>query len=142
MKMSDWLRQGIEPPFGTVEHWIVDQMGRLGAEEEHSYALTAQSDGRHGVRILVAADIGLYDAFWDRSETGPEQSLSGTLHVWQEVHGLQITGLTEIGSDLRRGDPRWSLSVEAPAIEIEKAVDEAALIDFWSACRKELGRAG
>jgi hypothetical protein len=141
MKMSDWLRAGNEPAFGTVEQWIVDQLGRAGAEEEASYALADEQGGRAGVRILVATDIGLYDAFWVRAKDPATRRLNGTLHLWRDVRGLQLAAETGAEPSLRRREPAWSLRAEVPPLAIDDAVDGDALLGFWSACRKSIEQA-
>lgn len=140
MKIEEWLAAGLEPPIGTVDQWISDQLGRAGAEEEASYAVAETRREGEGVRILVATDLGLYDAFWSRPPEPDEHSLTGAFHRWQEVQGLRLTARTERDASLRRREPDWSLTVEQPAIEIGEAVDQDALLAFWKACRTAMDR--
>lgn len=137
MKVTDWLRAGLDPAFGTVEHWITDQLGRLGAEEEAAYALTV---GARNVRILLATDAGLLDCLWDGPDEGAQRRLTSTMSLWGEVSGLRIVSRTTIDASLRRPDPVWSLTLREPSVDIHDAVDEGAVLEFWKACRSDIER--
>lgn len=140
MKLVEWLTAGLDPPFGTIEQWVADQLGRASAEEEASYAVVETRSEGEGVRVLVATDIGLYDAFWSRPPAG--QRVIGTFHRWREVQGLRLTARTELDPSLRRREPAWSLTLEQPAIEVSQAVDPDALLSFWKACATQMDRGG
>lgn len=144
MKRQEWLDAGLEPPFGTVDQWITDQLGLLGAEEEAAYALD-ETPPRRGaervVRIIVAADIGLVDFVWQRPEDPEERRLTGRLVPWRQV-GARVTGETRLSEALIHEPPHWSLTLEDPRLSIADPVDDDALLDLWKTCAKaarELG---
>ena len=56
MKVHDWHRNGLRPVFATVEQWISDQLGFVGAEDMACFATELRPEtARAGlaVRILV-----------------------------------------------------------------------------------------
>lgn len=135
--MDEWLDAGFEPPFGTVEDWIRDQLGRLDAEETAMYALSDRVDGREGIRILLASDIGLFDFFWYRPEVVEDRRLTGRHIPWAAVEGVTLVGETRLNqATLMHEEPAWRLSIAEPAVAIENPPNEAALLDFWRACRE------
>jgi hypothetical protein len=137
MRMNEWLDAGFDPPFGTVEEWITDQLGRLNAEEGAMYALNDRVEGREGIRILVATDIGLFDFFWYRPEAVGERRLTGRHIPWDAVEGLTLTGETRLNeATLMHQEPAWRLSLTKPAVGIENPPNEAVLLDFWKQCRE------
>jgi hypothetical protein len=135
MKMKEWLLAGYEPPIGTIDDWIIDLIGRVRAEEQAMYALRAKHDGRSGVRVLVATDLGLFDFFWDRPEAVKDRALTGTLTPWRDVHGVTLSCETRLNpSTLLRSEPIWRLSIEEPRVTIDDVPAEAVVLDFWRAC--------
>ncbi len=143
MKIREWLDAGFEPPFATIEEWIADHLGRLEAEERATYALESRLDGRDGVRILSASDIGLFDFFWYRPERVEQRSVTGRLVPWESVRGLTLVGETRLNeTTLMHGAPLWRLSLSEPEVVIEQPPSEAVLLDFWKACREALEKHG
>lgn len=144
MRREEWLDAGLEPPFGTVDQWMTDQLGMLGGEEEAAYALD-EAPPRPGaeqvVRILVAADVGLVDFRWHRTDGPAGRRVSGRLVPWRQV-GARITGETRLSEALIHEPPRWSLSLDDPPLSITDPVDQDALLDFWRACAKAAGELG
>jgi hypothetical protein len=139
MRMKDWLLAGFDPPFATVDEWIVDLIGRVGAEETAVYAMRSNEDRREGIRVLVATDIGLFDFFWHRPEPVRERALTGRHVAWRDVRGLRLESETRLNPEtLLRLEPAWRLTIEEPALTLEDPPSEPALLDFWSACRDGL----
>jgi hypothetical protein len=143
--MKEWLLAGYDPPFATVDEWISDLIGRLGAEEEAVYALRAREDGRPGIRIVLAGDIGLFDFFWYRPDDVSDRVLTCRLIPWRDVRGVALTSESRLNpSTLLRNEPVWRLVIEEPALTIESAPAEAVLLDFWKEVHKASieGKAG
>ncbi len=139
MKIREWLDAGFEPPFATVEEWIADHLGRLDAEERATYALATRLDGRQGVWIVTASDIGLFDFFWYRPDPVEQRSLTGRLVPWASVRGLALVGETRLNeATLMHEPPLWRLSLSEPELVLEQPPTEAVLLDFWKACREAL----
>jgi hypothetical protein len=135
MRMKDWLLAGFEPPFGTVDDWIADLIGRVGAEETAAFATRARQGQKDGIRVLVATDIGLFDFFWYRPEPVKERALTGRHVSWRDVRGLALTSETRLNEKtMLRLEPAWRLTIEEPAVTLEDAPSEPAILDFWSAC--------
>lgn len=138
MKRTEWLEAGLEPAFGTVQQWMTDQLGALGADEEACYALFVRERPLR-VRILVAADIGLVDFVWDRPEPPHERTVTSTHTAWRDVSPPTIQGETRLSRALIHLPPTWSLRLERPAVAIVDAVDQGALLAFWKACAVACG---
>jgi hypothetical protein len=137
--MKEWLLAGFEPPFATVDEWIVDLIGRLGAEETAAYAMRDRDGTREGIRVLVATDIGLFDFFWYRPEPIRERTLTGRHVAWGDVRGLRLESETRLKPEtLLRLEPAWRMTIEDPPLTLEDPPSEPALLDFWGACRDGL----
>jgi hypothetical protein len=138
VKRTEWLEAGLEPAFGTVQQWMTDQLGALGAEEEACYALLVREKPLQ-VRVLVATDVGLVDFVWDRPEPVERRVLASTHTPWQVVSAPILTGETRLSPAMIHQPPTWSLRLERPAVEIVDAVDQDALLAFWKACAAACG---
>jgi hypothetical protein len=137
--MKEWLLAGFDPPFATVDEWISDLIGRVGAEEQAVYALRDRDSSREGTRVLVATDLGLFDFFWYRPDAVADRSLTARHVPWTDVRGLALYSDTRLNaSTLLRLEPTWRLSIEEPAVSIEEAPEEHVLLDFWRACHDGL----
>jgi hypothetical protein len=149
MKRSEWLDAGLMPAFGTVNQWITDQLGTLGAEEESCYAIRDVSGRAEGaaedgppVRILVACDIGLADLRWVRPGGADTNRLTSVLIPWREVSPPRIEGETRPSGALIHQPPTWTLTLVQPQVRIEDPEDPSALLAFWRACAKACGALG
>jgi len=145
MNIHDWHRRGLKPAFATVEQWIIDQLGYLGAEDEGCFAmeLRSEKDARGlAVRVLVASDKGLFDILWERPDKVAERRLSAVHYRWADVRSMELSGETRINPEtLKHGAPRWSPHMDDPPVDIERAEESAALLEFWSDCSNEMDKA-
>jgi len=143
MNIHDWHREGLQPAFATVEQWINDQLGYLGAEDEAVYAVSLRDEGDRGglaVRILIATDVGLFDYLWERPEDVTKRHLTGRHYRWADVRGFHMVASTRLGAEtLMRTEPLWHLEIADPAVDIDMEEGEAGL-DFWKECIKELDK--
>jgi hypothetical protein len=136
MRMKDWLLAGHEPAFATVDDWITDLIGRAGGEETAAYAMHGRDDGRDGVRILIATDIGLFDFFWYRPDAVADRVLTGRHVEWRDVRGMRLESETRLNPEtMLRREPAWQLTIDEPSLTIADPPSEEVLLDFWSACR-------
>jgi hypothetical protein len=144
MNIHDWHRNGLEPPFATVEQWINDQLGYLGAEDEAIYAVTVRDEtdrGRLAVRVLIATDRGLFDVLWERPDDVAKRHLTSRHYRWPDVQGFHISGTTRLDAEsMMRTEPQWHLEIADPAVDIEMEEGEAGL-EFWSTCVREMEKA-
>ena len=144
MNIHDWHRRGLRPAFATVEQWVIDQLGYLGAEDEACFAIQLRADDDAkglAVRILVASDKGLFDITWERPEKVADRRLETIHYRWDEVRGLRLSGDTRINPEtLKHEAPRWSLRIEQPDIFIDQADESAALLEFWTECSTEMDK--
>lgn len=137
MRIEEWHEAGLEPAFGSVEGWIADQLGRLGAEELAVYAVKE----RGGARILVATDLGLFDYRWRTSADPAKRAVEGRLHAWWEVEGLVLEAETRLDPNTLSGrEPAWSLRLTRPELAVDASPSEEALLGFWRACHDRLRR--
>ena len=145
MNIHDWHRRGLKPAFATVEQWIIDQLGYLGAEDEACFAIELRPDDDPkglAVRILIASDKGLFDVIWERPEAVAERRLTSSHYRWDDVRGLRISGETRINPEtLKHEKPRWSVRFEQPAFAIDSAEEGDALLELWAECSREMDRA-
>lgn len=144
MNIHDWHRNGLVPPFATVEQWLIDQLGLYEAEDEACYALAVR-DADHpaglAVRILICADVGLFDVLWERPEKVTERRLVTVHHRWPDVRGLHLSSETRLDPEtLMHGAPRWRLEAAEPEFVITEPTDDEALLEFWQACTRELDK--
>jgi hypothetical protein len=136
MRLSDWLHEGRQPRFGTIEQWIVEHLGHLGAEEEASYAIEDRMGRQTVVRILVAADRGLFDFRWHRPARRDARRLVGAHYLWREVRGVRLSGETRLHASLGHTGPVWALTIDEPAFSTSGG--DSALREFWAACRSNM----
>lgn len=141
MNVHDWHRQGLRPPFATVEQWIDDQLGYIGAEDEAVYAISIREEDDPGgvaVRILVCTDKGLVDMLWERPEDVSKRHLTSRHYRWAEVRGFHLVSRTELYPEtLQRQEPQWRLEIDEPAVAID-ADESDALLEFWKKSTKHL----
>jgi hypothetical protein len=141
MNIHEWHAQGLRPPFATVEQWIDEQLGYLGAEDEAVYAIALRGQRERGglaVRILVASDRGLFDITWERPDEVTGRHVTSRQYLWSDVRGAHIWGTTKLNPEtLMRTEPAWRLEIAEPAVDIQCEESQAAL-EFWSACVKNL----
>jgi len=142
VKRSDWHEAAFEPLFGTIEDWINDHLGAMGADEEAVYAVeeTRSRDGGRGVHIVMATDVGLFDFWWLRPETAEERSLTGTLVPYRLMRGFSISGETRLAPTLMHQPPVWHLRAEVPAIDIAAPEHEAAFLELCTVIVKALAK--
>ena len=142
MDVHDWHRRGLQPAFATVEKWIQDQLGYVGAEDEACFAIELRPEGaRDGlaVRILIASDKGLFDMLWERPEDVTKRHLSSRHYRWAEVRGLRLLTDTRIDPQtLMHLEPEWGLEITDPEFKVERAEQGSALLEFWKAADEEL----
>jgi len=144
MNIHDWHREGLQPAFATVEQWISDQLGYLGAEDEAVYAVALRDEADRGglaIRVLIATDKGLFDVLWERPDDVSRRHLTSRHYRWSDVRGVHIVGSTKLDAEtLMRTEPYWRLEIADPAVEIDLEESEAGL-EFWKECVKELDKA-
>jgi hypothetical protein len=142
MKMEEWLRAGYDPPFGTVDEWITDQLGRAGAEELAAYALWVREGSARVVRIIVASDEGLFDFHWHRPAKVEDRRLHGRHYAWWEVRGLVLEGENRVDPEtLTHGEPHWAIRAEWPELVIENGPSDEAALDLWRVCHDQIRKA-
>src|SRR3954451_10762999 len=145
MNIHDWHRRGLTPAFATVEQWIQDQLGYVGAEDEACFAVRVRPEEASGglaIRILIASDKGLFDMLWERPEDVTKRHLSSRHYRWADVRDLRL--LTETRIDLHtlmHLEPEWGLEISEPQFRIDDAEQGTALLEFWKAADKELKKA-
>ncbi len=144
MNVHDWHRQGLTPPFATVEQWIHDHLGYLQAEDVAIYATSIREDGDRlgpAVRILIASDKGLFDMLWERPERVAGRHLTSRHYRWADVRGVHLTGVTRLDAEtLMRGEPQWRLEMAEPEVAFD-ATDSTAVLEFWTTCMSEMKKA-
>jgi hypothetical protein len=144
MNIHDWHRRGLKPAFATVEQWIIDQLGYVGAEDEACFAIELRADDDPkglAVRILVASDKGLFDIRWERPKNVADRRLVSLHYRWDEVRGLRLSGETRLNpKSLKHEAPLWSLHIEQPEVVIERADESAALLELWTECTTEMDK--
>ncbi len=145
MNVHDWHRTGLTPAFATIEQWIYDQLGYVGAEDEACYAVSVRAEeDRRGlaVRILIASDKGLFDLLWERPENVANRRLASQHYRWADVRGVHLSAETTLDpATLMHSEPAWRLEIAEPELVVNDAVDAAALLDFWKICVQEIGKA-
>ena len=142
MNIHEWHRNGLQPAFATVEQWITDQLGYMGAGDEACYAVQLRGEEDKAglaVRILVATDRGLLDMLWERPEAAADRHLTSRHYRWADVRGLHLEARTGLNPEtLVHRAPEWGLSVDDPEFAVEPAEEGQALLEFWEACEKQL----
>lgn len=142
MNVHEWHRTGLQPPFATVEQWINDQLGYVGAEDEAVFAVELRSDSaREGlaVRILIATDKGLFDAVWERPDDVGSRRLVARQWRWQDVRDVHLIAETRLDPvTLTHTEPTWRLEVAEPAIALDGGDNGEALLEFWKQCTTEM----
>jgi hypothetical protein len=141
VNIHDWHRQGLRPPFATVEQWINDQLGYLDAEDEAVYAISIREDDDPAgvaVRILVCTDKGLVDMLWERPDDVSKRHLTARHYRWAEVRGFHLVARTHLDPDtLIRHEPEWRLEIDEPQVAID-GEESGALLEFWKKASKHL----
>ena len=144
MNIHDWHREGLQPAFATVEQWISDQLGYLGAEDEAVYAVALRNEADRGglaIRVLIATDKGLFDVLWERPDDVSRRHLTSRHYRWSDVRGVHVVGSTKLDPEtLMRTEPHWRLEIADPVADIDIEESEAGL-EFWKECVKELDKA-
>ena len=145
MNVHEWHRQGLEPAFATVEQWINDQLGFVGAEDDACFATEIRPETARGglaIRILVATDKGLFDMLWERPSDPAARNLYSRLYRWPEVTGARLLATTRIDPQtLIHGEPEWGIEMTEPEVALPRVEEGLALLDFWKACDKQLKKA-
>jgi hypothetical protein len=145
MNVHEWHRNGLQPSFATIEQWIDEQLGYLGAEDEAIYAVGIRDEADKAglaVRVLVCADKGFFDMLWERPDDVAARHLTSRHYLWSDVRGFHLTAVTNLDREtLMHGQPSWRLQIEQPAVDLVCEEGDAAL-EFWKACMKHLDRAG
>ena len=143
MKIHEWHRAGLQPAFATIEQWLNDQLGYMGAEDEAVYAveLRADNDPRGlAVRILVATDKGLLDMLWERPDEVADRHLTSRHYRWTEVRDFHLIAETRLEPEtLMRREPVWRLEIGDPDVAID-GTESQAMLDFWAAATKHLDK--
>lgn len=140
--MREWHAAGLEPPFATIDEWIIDQLGRLEAEELACYAIGVGGQRAQVVRILVATDIGLFDVTWTNSRQPGRRWVAARHLPWWDVSGLQLGAETRLDPEtLTRREPTWSLTLREPQVELPETPAEQALVGFWRVCYEQIAKA-
>jgi hypothetical protein len=142
VNVHDWHRRGLRPAFATVEQWIQDQLGYVGAEDEACFAIELRPEGARGglaVRVLIASDKGLFDMLWERPDDVAQRHLSSRHYRWADVRGMRLLTQTRIDAQtLMHLEPEWGLEISDPQFSVERAEEGLALLEFWKAADKEL----
>lgn len=145
MNVHEWHRQGLEPAFATVEQWIQDQLGYVGAEDSSCFAFELRPDGARGglaIRVLVATDKGLFDMVWERPDDPAARHLTSRMYRWPDITGARLIATTRLdAATLIHGEPEWGLEMTQPEVSLERVAEGLALLEFWQACDKELKKA-
>jgi len=145
MNVHEWHRRGLEPAFATVEQWINDQLGYMGAEDEACFAVEIRPENARGglaVRILLATDQGLVDLLWERPDNVAQRHLSGRHYRWSDVRGVHLLTNTRLdAATLTHLEPEWGIEIADPEFRIERADEGMALLEFWKRADKELMKA-
>jgi hypothetical protein len=141
MKISDWDERRLEPLFGHQGTWLTNDLDRLNSPIAAAFALVDEPPtesyssippSRRSRRFLVASELGLMDARYTPG-SNDHGSLRSRLIPWPEVGGVALTGETTLDEALRH-TTRWRLTIQHPALEIDDAPDDDALIEFWREC--------
>lgn len=142
MNVHDWHLNGLEPAFATVEQWINDQLGYMGAEDEACFAMQVRGENDRGglaVRILVATDKGLMDMLWERPNDPAARNLTSRHYAWSEVRGLHLRAVTRLDpKTLVHGEPEWGLEIAEPPFALDRAEDGVPLLEFWTSCSQHI----
>ena len=132
MKIGEW--EGIGRSRALVAH----QLGELHAAEYAAH-VTMLENGRQ--RILVAADVGLFEFNWGPNTTEPDSVwyLRGGLTRWPLVKGLRLQTDAQFDPVDEKVQSIWRLVAEDPKLELSSNTEEEpkalpALLDFARAC--------
>lgn len=144
MNVHEWHRRGLEPSFATIELWIDDQLGYLGAEDEACFAVTLSDEKSakgFAVRILIATDKGLFDLTWERPEAVADRRLASRHYRWEDVRGTHLVSETRLNPEtLTHGQPHWRLEIDEPEVSIDDHTEGSAMLEFWKACSASLDK--
>ena len=141
MKIRDWTEAGLEPLFGHEGEWLIELLERLEAGEAAAYALRERRAGKAGRRFLVAADLGLLDAW--APDVGPgagprDEAVSAFLTAWRDVRGVRIDCDIAVDAALRH-EFRWRLRIESPSVDEGGPAAEDALLELATECVRRAG---
>jgi len=132
MKIGEW--EGIGRSRALVAH----QLGELHAAEYAAH-VTMLENGRQ--RILVAADVGLFEFTWGPNTTEPDSVwyLRGGLTRWPLVKGLRLQTDAQFDPVDEKVQSIWRLAAQEPKLELSSNAEEEpkalpALHDFARAC--------
>jgi len=132
MKSGEW--EGI----GRSRALVAYQLGELHADEYAAH-VTMFENGRQ--RILVAADVGLFEFSYGPNTSEPDSVwyLRGALTRWQSVKGLRLQTDAQFDPVGEKVQSIWRLVAEEPKLELSSNTEEEpkalpALLDFARAC--------
>jgi hypothetical protein len=133
MKIGEW--EGIGRSRALVTH----QLGELGADEFAAH-VTMFENGRQ--RIMVAADVGLFEFAWGPNSAEPDAIwyLRGGLTRWPSVKGLRLQTDAQFDPVGEKVQSIWRLVADEPKLELASTTEEddpkalPALLDFARAC--------
>jgi hypothetical protein len=136
MKIGEW--EGI----GRSRALVALQLGELHADEYAAH-VTMSENGRQ--RILVAADLGLFEFSWGPNTTEPDSIfyLRGSLTRWPSVKGMRLQTDAQFDPVDERVQSIWRLVAEEPKLELSSTTDGEpkalpALLDFARACLEHI----
>ena len=132
MKIGEW--EGIGRSRALVAH----QLGELHADEYAAH-VTISENGRQ--RILVAADLGLFEFSWGPNTSDPDSIwyLRGGVTRWPSVKGLRLQTDAQFDPVGEKVQSIWRLVAEEPKLELASTTEEdpkalPALLAFARAC--------
>ena len=132
MKIGEW--EGIGRSRALVAH----QLGELHADEYAAH-VTISENGRQ--RILVAADLGLFEFSWGPNTSDPDSIwyLRGGVTRWPSVKGLRLQTDAQCDPVGEKVQSSWRLVAEEPKLELASTTEEdpkalPALLAFARAC--------
>jgi hypothetical protein len=133
MKIGEW--EGI----GRSRALVAYQLGELHADEYAAH-VTMFENGRQ--RILVAADVGLFEFSYGPNTSEPDSVwyLRGALTRWQSVKGLRLQTDAQFDPVGEKVQSIWRLvAEEEPKVELSSNTEDEpralpALLDFARAC--------
>jgi len=132
MKIGEW--EGI----GRSRALVAYQLGELHADEYAAH-VSMFENGRQ--RILVAADVGLFEFSWGPNTNEPDATwyLRGGLTRWPSVKGLRLQTDAQFDPVGEKVQSIWRLVAEEPKLELSSSTEDSAkalpaLLDFARAC--------
>jgi hypothetical protein len=132
MKIGEW--EGI----GRSRALVAYQLGELHADEYAAH-VTMFENGRQ--RIMVAADVGLFEFSYGPNSSEPDSVwyLRGALTRWQTVRGLRLQTDAQFDPVGEKVQSIWRLVADEPKLELSSTTEDEpkalpALLDFARAC--------